>query len=128
MPDGKRAFPLWEQTKQKYVYDMWKAQALLVRYRRKRNPRDLEDFSDQLLTCWMNIRSYREMLAKKLPANTIDKIEGLFNEDEPGFKELEEIWKLLSDAYKKLGIDDVSKMEDEDAWKYAGIEGLFDVD
>ena len=127
MPESRRAFPLWEQTKQKYVTDMWRAQALLVRYRRKQNPRDLEDLSDTVLLCWMNVRSYRDMLTKKLPEGSVAKLEALLlDEKEPSFDELRDCWRLLNDAYKKLGIDDVGKMEDEDDYKTAILEGLFD--
>ena len=62
---SKKAFPLWEETKKKYVAEMWKAQQLLVDYRSRGNPRDLRDLQDQCLTCWMNIRSYRDYLLKK---------------------------------------------------------------
>ena len=42
------------------------------------------------------------------------------------FVELAGIWKFLNDAHKRLGIDDVGKQEDEEDYKTAVLEGLFD--
>ena len=125
---SKKAFPLWEETKKKYVAEMWKAQQLLVDYRQRGNPRDLRDLQSQCLTCWMNIRSYRDLLLKK-DKNTkeVKMMEAMITSDrEYNFLELAEVWKFLNDAHKRLGIDDVGKQEDEDDYKTAVLDGLFD--
>ena len=128
MADSKRAFPLWEETKKKYVAELWEAQRLLVSYRAKRNPRDLSDLKLKCMSCWMNIRSYRDMLEKKAAMKPyIIEFEKLITilEDTHDFTWWAGAWMFLNDAYKRLGIDDVGKQEDEDDYKTAVLDGLF---
>jgi len=126
---SKKAFPLWEQTKEKYVKDLWSAQGSLIRYKQRKNHRDLEDLKSKCINCWMNIRSYRDLLSKKNRDNGfVTEMEKLIKSDydDKDFEWWCTIWMFLNDSYKKLGIDDVGKREDEDDWKTAALEGLFD--
>jgi len=129
MASSKRAFPLWEETKKKYVAELWDAQGLLVRYKARRNPRDFADLKEKCMSCWMNIRSYRDMLEKKDAMKPyVAEFELLIvaMEDGHDFAWWAGAWMFLNDAYKRLGIDDVGKQEDEDDYKTAVLEGLFD--
>ena len=125
---SKKMFPLWEQTKEKYVKDLWKAQDLILRYHSRNNYRDFKDLKYQCIKCWMNIRSYRDLLEKKdkytKQVEQMEKI--MLRPDVEEFTAWIEIWMFLNDAYKRLGIDDVAKQEDEDDYKTAVLEGLFD--
>lgn len=125
---SKKAFPLWEETKKKYVANIWSAQESLIKYKERKNHRDLEDLKSKCINCWMNIRSYRDLLAKKdRDKGFVQKMEDILVEDvNYNFREWVEIWMFLNDSYKKLGIDDVGKREDEDDYKTAVLEGLFD--
>ena len=129
MGESKRAFPLWEETKKKYVAELWDAQRLLVRYKARRNPNDLRDLKEVCMSCWMNIRSYRDMLEKKKENKPmVDEFEQLIiaMSDTHDFAWWAGAWMFLNDAYKRLGIDDVGKQEDEDDYKTAVLNGLFD--
>ena len=126
---SKKAFPLWEQTKEKYVKDIWAAQEKLISFQYRRNPRDLQDLAKLCTRCWMNIRSYRDLLEKKAENKPlVTKLENMIGSEPNGMDlaEWSEIWKFLNDSYKRLGIDDVGKREDEDDYKTAVLEGLFD--
>ena len=131
--ESKKAYPLWEETKKKYVADIWLAQEKLVRYQSKHNQRDLEDLQDACLRCWMNIRSYRDLLVKKKHAHNkpmVDKMEAMMLEmPKQDYKSWARTWMFLNDSYKRLGIDDVGKAEDdEEDYAKMMMEGYFDND
>ena len=132
--ESKKAFPLWEQTKTKYVADIWSAQGSLLRYRQRHNFKDFEDLKTKCMNCWMNIRSYRDLLVKKKHAHNqpmVDKLEELviFDDGTMEFKDWCKVWMFLNDAYKRLGIDDVGKAEDdEEDYAKMMMEGFFDND
>ena len=126
---SKKAFPLWEQTKEKYVKDIWLAQDKLISFQYRRNPRDLQDLAQLCTRCWMNIRSYRDLLEKKSENKpTVKMLEDMIGSEPTDLTlaEWAKIWKFLNDSYKRLGIDDVGKREDEDDYKTAVLQGLFD--
>lgn len=127
----KKAFPLWEQTKLTMMESLWEAQKNLNFYRLKHNPVYWVRFQNQCISAWIHIRPYRSKFTKKNPtaAGMVKELEGMLGEvPELPMKRWIQLFKFLSDSYKKLGISDVGKMEDEDSWKGAILEGFFDND
>lgn len=124
--ESKRAFPLWE-TKYTYVQDLREAQRLLIRYRDRGNPRDFVDMQSKSLQCWMNIRKYRDLLEKKKEwrekVETLEKL--VVHREEHKYEWWAEVVMFLDDAYKRLGIDDVGKRDDDEDYKTAVLDGLF---
>lgn len=125
----KKAYPLWEEKMRKAeVFNM--AGYYLDKYRMYRNPRYVERFSNQCVAAWREIRPYRSKLKKvgNAPA-CINKLDRALL-DLPKYSDAEwvTIYKFLGDAYQRLGITDIAKMDDEDAWKTAMLDGFFDVD
>ena len=127
MAESKRAYPLWEQ-KEKYVEELDGAKRLLIRYKSRSNPRDFRDMKAACISCWMNIRSYRDLLEKKSELKPwVNEFEELiYSDKEHDFEWWAKAWMFLKDAYKRVGIDDMGKREDEDDYRTAVLEGLFE--
>jgi len=110
---------------------LWEAQRNLNLFRIKKNPRYWDNFKNQCVSCWIHIRPYRAKFKKKNPANATvikwleDMLAATGNHTQA---EWIRIFKFLTDSYRKLGISDVGKMEDEDEWKTAVLDGFFDND
>lgn len=129
---SKKAFPLWEQTKLTMMESLWSAQANINKYRETGNPRYWMRFKSQCVSCWIHIRPYRSKFTKKNPTNAkyVKQLDDqiVLLDDNLSQDEWIRLFKFLTDSYKKLGISDVGKMEDEDEWKTAMLEGFFDGD
>ena len=126
----KKAFPLWEQTKLTMMESLWNAQFNLNKYRETQNPRYWMRFRNQCISCWIHIRPYRAKFTKKNPsaATKVKVLDSMLVTIDSNLSSSEWIglFKFLTDAYKKLGISDVGKMEDDDGWKTAMLDGFFD--
>ena len=130
--EGKKAFPLWEQTKLIMAETLWSAQANLNLFRLKKNPKYYELFKQQCISSWIFIRPYRAKFTKKNPTNAtyVKELDGMLLEIPPGVepKRWIQLFKFLTDSFKKLGVTDVGKMEDEEVSDYAMLEGFWDND
>ena len=119
----KKAFPLWVQTKWEMMQSLWEAQAMLDKYRKSQNPAHLHKFQNLCVSCWVHIRPYRDKFKQKNQEHLIADLEGMLLKipikKRGNFDLWINIFKFLSDAYKRLGISDVAKQEDDpyDDWK-----------
>lgn len=128
----KKAFPLWEQTKLIMMETLWAAQQNLNSFRFKRNPKYWELFQQQCISAWIHIRPYRAKFTKKNPTNAryVKELDSMLLEVPQNLapERWIQLFKFLTDSYKKLGISDVGKMEDEEVSDFAMLEGIWDND
>lgn len=124
----KKAFPLWEIIKNQMVESLNSAQISLNRYRDRRNNRDLRDFKQRCVSAFIHIHPYKDMFKKKEDRDKMEELEAMMGEipEDKTFGDFLNYFKFLSNAYRRLGVTDIAKMEDEDSYKTAVLEGMFD--